>query len=163
MNRLLITIETIAASLLLLVVVLVASNVFLRGFFGISVPDWYDGSRMLLGIAMFWGVAVATYRGSHICVDLLWENCSAGNRRRIDIFAAAVCLAFFAPTAWMVWQKVMDTSSQVTADLRLPFQDFYAIAATGATMAAVLAAVRVFWLILNRPEMLSGGKETNGS
>jgi len=163
MNRLLIIIETIAASLLLLVVALVASNVFLRGVFGISVPDWYDGSRVLLGIAMFWGVAIATYRGSHICVDLLWESCSAANRRRIDIFAAIVCLAFFAPTAWMVWQKVIDTGSQVTADLRLPFQDFYAIAAMGATAAAVLAAARIVWLILNRPEILSGGKETHGS
>ena len=77
-------------------------------------------------------MAITTFRGAHISVDLLWEYCGAANKRRIDIAAGVFVLLFFALLAWMTWQKVFDSGSQVTADLRLPLAYFYAAAALGA-------------------------------
>ena len=50
----------------------------------------------------------------------------------------------------MVWKKVAGSGGQVTADLGLPLQWFYAVGAVGATVAALLAALRVVALLRGR-------------
>jgi TRAP-type transport system small permease protein len=147
MRRLLTATETVAAFFLLLIALVTAVNVLLRGVFSIQLPDWFDGSRMLQGIALFWGFALATYYGSHICVDVLWEHVSPARQRVLDIAATALTLLFLAPLAWMVWVKVGGTGTQGTMDLRLPLKWFYAVAAVGAVMAALLCTLRLIKLV----------------
>lgn len=143
MQRLLSAIETVAAAFLLAIALLIASNVLLRNLASVQIPDWFDGSRLLLGVAVFWGIALATFRGSHICVDVLWEHLGSANRRRIDVLAGVLTLAFLVPLAWMVWVKVLGTGAQATSDLRLPLVWFFALAATGATATVLLGLVRL--------------------
>ncbi|MGE3349365.1 MAG: TRAP transporter small permease [Ramlibacter sp.] len=143
MRRLLSATETVAAIFLLLIAVLTAGNVVLRDVFSVQIPDWFDGSRMLQGIALFWGFALATYYGSHICVDIVWEHLKPAGQRRVDLVATLITAAFLLPMAWMVWVKVAGTGHQGTMDLRMPLQWFYAVAAVGASVAAVLAVVRL--------------------
>jgi TRAP-type C4-dicarboxylate transport system permease small subunit len=150
MGKLLSAIETVAAVFLLAIALLIAGNVLLRNVASIQIPDWFDGARLLLGIAVFWGIAVATYRGSHICVDVLWEHLRAANRRRVDVLAGGLTLAFLLPLAWMVWVKVAGTGSQATSDLRIPLVWFFSLAAAGATATAVLAVARL-WQLAVRP------------
>jgi TRAP-type transport system small permease protein len=147
MRRLLPATETVAALFLLTIALVTAVNVLLRGVFAIQLPDWFDGSRMLQGIALFWGFALATYYGSHICVDVLWEHVSPARQRWIDIAATAFTLAFLLPLAWMVWVKVGGTGTQGTMDLRLPLKWFYSVAALGAMMAALLGVLRLVRLL----------------
>lgn len=150
MKRLLSTIETIAAAFLLVMALLIAGNVLLRNLAGLQIPDWFDGVRLLLGIAMFWGVSIATYRAGHICVDLLWEHLGPAGRVRLDVVASLLTLAFLVPLAWMVWVKVAGTGTQATSDLRLPMAAFYAVAAAGASAAALLALLRAVRLLQGR-------------
>lgn len=164
MKRVLSAIETMAALSLLLIAVLTAGNVLLRYAFSVQIPDWFDGSRMLQGIALFWGIALATYYGTHICVDLLWESLKPAGQRRVDLIATAVTAAFLLPMAWMVWVKVGGTGSQGTMDLRLPLQWFYGAAALGACVAALLALVRLVHLWQGRAASADdGGDELNGA
>lgn len=146
MKRALATFETVAAAFLLAIALLTFGNVALRETLGRQIPDWFDLSRQLQAIAMFWGIALATWRGSHICVDVLWEHCSQPGRRRIDLMATALTLAFLVPLSWMVWVKLGGTGTQTTSDLRLPLVWFYAVSAAGVTAAAVLAAARLLAL-----------------
>jgi TRAP-type C4-dicarboxylate transport system permease small subunit len=148
--RFLSAVETTAAVFLLLIALLTAGNVLLRDLLGIQIPDWFDGTKMLQGIALFWGIALATWHGTHICVDLLWEHLRAPGRRVVDLVATAVTAAALVPLAWMVWVKVLRTGTQATMDLRLPLTPFYAVAALGATVAVVLALWRliVLWRTL---------------
>ena len=154
MRRVLAAAETVAAFFLLLIALLTAGNVLLRDLLSVQIPDWYDGSRMIQGIALFWGVALATYYGSHICVDLLWEHLRPRWQRWLDIAATTIVLAFLLPMAWMVWVKVSGTGTQGTSDLRLPLVWFYSAAALGATGAAVLAAVRLVLVWRGRQALL---------
>lgn len=154
MKRLLAAIETVAASFLLAIALLTAGNVLLRDIFSVQIPDWFDGARMLQGIALFWGVALATYYGSHICVDLLWEHLRPPNRRTLDLVATAITFGFLAPMAWMVWIKVGNTGTQGSMDLRLPLVWFYAVAAMGATVAALLAGARLVLLARGHETLL---------
>lgn len=144
MKRLLAATETVAAVFLLFIALVTAGNVILRDLFAVQIPDWFDGSKLVMCIALFWGMAVATYHAGHICVDVLWEHLGAVNRRRLDLVAGVVTFAFLAPMAWMVWTKVATTGTQTTMDLRLPLVWFYALAACGALAAALLAARRVW-------------------
>jgi TRAP-type C4-dicarboxylate transport system permease small subunit len=151
MKRLLSATESTAALFLLLIALLTAGNVVLRDLFSIQIPDWFDGTKQLQGIALFWGIALATWRGSHICVDIVWEHLRPSARRVMDLLATTIALAFLAPMAWMIWMKVGSTGAQTTSDLRLPLTWFYAVGAVGATVAAILAAARLVALARRRP------------
>lgn len=150
MKRLLEATETVAAIFLLVIALLIACNVLLRDVFAMSIPDWYDGARLLLGIAIFWGISLATYHGGHICVDAVWEMLGKANRRRMDIVASLLTLAFLAPLAWMTWGKAMTTGTQATSDLRLPLMWFFTVCAVGAAVAAILSATRGIKLLRGR-------------
>lgn len=172
MKRLLSAIETLAALSLLVIALVTATNVAVRYAFGWQIPDWFDGTQMLLGIAMFWGIALATWYGTHIAVDLLWEALGARGKRAVDIVATLVTVGFLVPLAWMVWVKVGGTGSQGTMDLRLPLKWFYSAAALGATVAAVLSVARLVLLALGRAPSAhgdgqsaegQGGEAVNGS
>ncbi len=154
--------ESVAALFLLLVAALTFFNVCVRYLFDTQIPDWFDLSKQLQAIAILWGIALATYRGSHICVDLLWEHCGKAWRRRIDIFATSVTLLLLAPMAWMIWIMVGNMGSEATSDLRLPLHYFYSIAAVGAVAAAILAGKRILALIADRAPDAAGAERPDG-
>ena len=143
MKRLLAATETTAAFFLLLIALLTASNVFVRYVFGFQIPDWFDGASMLQAVALSWGFALATYYGSHICVDLFWELNSPATKRRIDLFATALTLVFSTAMAWMMWVKSLSTGGQTTMDLLLPLDWFFIPASFGLSVGAVLCALRL--------------------
>lgn len=147
MRRVLTAIETLAAVFLLAIALLTAANVALRDLLAVQIPDWFDGSKLLMGIALFWGIALATYHASHICVDIVWEHLGRRGRRVLDVTAGVVTLSFLAPMAWMVGVKVLGSGTQTTSDLRLPLVWFTSVAAAGAVAAVVLAVLRL-WLDL---------------
>lgn len=144
MKRLIGFSESAAAAFLLVVALLTAGNVALRDLFGLQIPDWFDLSKQLQAIALFWGIAVATYRGSHISVDVVWEHLSANGRRWLDLASTSIVALALAPLAWMIWVKVAGTGTQTTSDLRIPLLPFLALSAAGAT-AAFLLALRRLW------------------
>lgn len=150
LNKVLAFTESVAAFFLLLVAVLTFSNVCIRYLFQTQIPDWFDLSKQFQAIAILWGIAVTTYRGSHICVDIVWEHAGGAWRRRIDLFASAITLALLAPMAWMIWVMVGNMGGEATSDLRLPLRYFYAVAALGAVAAAILAAKRIMDLFARR-------------
>ncbi len=163
MRRLLAAIETVAAVFLLLIALLTAGNVALRDLLSVQIPDWFDGSKLLMGIALFWGIALATYHASHICVDIVWEHLGRRGRRWLDVAAGAVTLAFLAPMAWMVWVKVLGSGTQATTDLRLPLVWFTSIAAAGGVAAVVLALVRLVLDALGHATLEEHAEARDGS
>jgi TRAP-type C4-dicarboxylate transport system permease small subunit len=138
MKRLLSFTETMAALFLLAIALLIACN-------------------------LMWGFAVATYYGSHICVDIVWEHLDQGGRRVLDVLSTAITMLFLGATAWMVWNKVLSTGSQTTSDLQLPIVYFYAVAAMGVVAATVLAALRVVRLASNTAIDAPDQEVSNGS
>ena len=88
MERVVLWVERVAGVSLAAVALLVFVSVTLRDLFAVVLPDSFDFSRYLQGIAIFWGLAVATYRNAHISVDVVWELSGSAWRRAIDLFAA---------------------------------------------------------------------------
>jgi len=147
-ERVVILVERAAGVFLASVALLIFTSVVARDLAGVDVPDSFDFSRYLQGIAIFWGIAVATYRNAHILVDLVWELSAARMRRWIDLFATLTTLLFLAAMAWMLLDRLPSVirAHQLTSDLRLPMWPFYALVVLGAVAAALVGAIRFFRL-----------------
>ena len=149
MDRVIDTIEWLAAIFVGLVALDIFVSVVLRKFFDTSIPDSYDFGRLMLGILIFWGIAATSYRGAHITVDLLWAQAGPRMKRRIDIFATLVLLFVVLMQTIMLFDKVWLTyiDHVLTYDLHLPTWPFFAVAWLGDVSAVALIAIRTYRLI----------------
>ena len=155
MDRIIDTIEAIAAVFVGLVAADIFISVILRRFFSTQIPDAYDFGSMLLGILIFWGIAATSYRGGHITVDLVWAQVGPRWKRAIDVFATLVLLFVVTVQTYTLFDKVVSTrdSNLQTFDLRLPVWPFYAVAWIGDMAAVLLIAVRT-WRLIFHPELI---------
>jgi TRAP-type C4-dicarboxylate transport system permease small subunit len=144
------SIEKTAAGFLAVVTALTFVSVILRYFFSWAIPDSYDLSRLLLGILIFWGIAVASFRGDHITVDLLWSAMPTPIKRVLDVFATLFTLIGLATFTWMFAIKVLGTRADnvETFDLRQPVWIYYFIAWIGLASAIVLLILRTVRMLL---------------
>jgi len=154
-DRIINTIEWLAAISVGIVALNIFVSVLLRKFFNTSIPDAYDFGRMLLAILIFWGIAATSYRGGHITVDLLWQAAGPRMKRAIDVFATLMLLVFVVVQTTMLFDKVRLTylDNVLTYDLNLPTWPFYAVAWTGDACAVILIAVRT-WRLIFAPQLL---------
>ncbi|MGH6727057.1 MAG: TRAP transporter small permease [Pseudolabrys sp.] len=160
-DRFIDAIEVTAAGFLAVVTLLTFVSVILRYFFSWAIPDSYDFTRLLLGILIFWGMAVASYRGDHITVDLLWSAAPPWVQRAMDVFAALVTLTAMAAFTWMFALKVLGTRADNvgTFDLRQPVWIYYFVAWIGLASAVLLLILRTVRLVI-APEKLGAPRET---
>lgn len=149
MQRFVRFVDGIAAALMFAVAGFTLVAVIGRRFLGWSPPDYFDLARLILGIAIFWGIAAACYRNGHILVDLVYEWSSPRARRAIDVVATAVLAIFMGALAWMTFEAVQGAQAAKisTAELRLPLWPFYGVACAGAAAACVLTCVRLAKLL----------------
>jgi TRAP-type C4-dicarboxylate transport system permease small subunit len=159
MDRFIDSIELIAAAFVGIVAVNTFVAIFMRKFFAVTIPDYYDFGRLLLGILIFWGIAATSYRGSHITVDLVWANVTPRYQRWIDIFATLVLLFVVTVQTLTLFDKVRTTyqDNVLTYDLRLPNWPFFAVAWIGDVSAVLLIAIRT-WRLIFHPEEIHDPK-----
>ncbi len=152
MERLVLWVERLAGTSLAAVALLVFVSVVLRDLVSVDLPDSFDFSRYLQGIAIFWGLAVTTYRNAHIVVDLLWELSGSAGRKAIDLFACTVSVSFMALFAWMTVTRfpAVRAAHQLTSDLKLPVWPFYAVAIAGIVAATVVGSIRLIELLRDK-------------
>jgi TRAP-type C4-dicarboxylate transport system permease small subunit len=153
MDKFIANVERTAGFFLLAVAVLTFGSVTLRYLFAMQIPDWFDLSKLLQGIALFWGVACATFRNDHITVDIVWEHVPPPWQRRIDLFATGVLLLFLGGLAWFMAGKVWQTlgSTQRTSDLGIPVGPMHALSWAGVVVAAIIAIMRIARLVRGVP------------
>jgi TRAP-type C4-dicarboxylate transport system permease small subunit len=159
MDRFIDGIELIAAGFVGIVALNTFVAILMRKFFAVTIPDYYDFGRLLLGILIFWGIAATSYRGSHITVDLLWASAPPRFQRWIDVFATSVLLFVVTVQTITLFDKVLTTyrDNILTYDLRLPNWPFFAIAWAGDVSAVLLIAIRTYRLIFH-PEQIHDAK-----
>ncbi|TKT76128.1 TRAP transporter small permease [Aquamicrobium sp. LC103] len=143
MNRILSAIEAVAGLTLAAVAVLIFLTAVLRYAFSVNLPDGFDFARYLQGIAILWGMTVATYRAGHISVDVVWEVSRPAVRRAIDIFAAVLTAGFFCVFAWALFNRLPSViaSGEVTADLRVVVWPFFLTAICGVAATAFVSLI----------------------
>ncbi|RBI83147.1 TRAP transporter small permease [Rhodosalinus halophilus] len=144
-------VERIAGATLGLVTVLIVISSLGRYGFAKPVPDAFDLSRLILGVAIMWGFASLGYRGSHIKVDILAQAVPRGVLRVMNSIAWSVLLIFTALLVWKIFGRVVNAQAggDATMDLRLPHWPFFAAIWAGLVAALFTTAWRL-WLIAVR-------------
>ncbi|WP_158968224.1 TRAP transporter small permease [Chachezhania sediminis] len=150
-SRAILAIERIAAVILGLVTVLIMVSAITRYGFAMPVPDVFDVSRLVLGIAIAWGFASLGFRGNHIKVDLLAQAVPRVVLKAINAFAWGVLLFFTALMTWKIWERTMDAmgGGDATMELRLAHWPFFLGICLGLLAALFTTALRL-WLIVTR-------------
>src|ERR1700744_5828060 len=159
MDRVIDSIEWIAAFFVGIVALNTFTAVVMRKFFAVTIPDYYNFGQFLLGILIFWGIAATSYRGTHITVDLVWANATPKYQRWIDIFATLVLLFVVTVQTYTLVDKVIDTYNAhiVTMDLQVPIWPFFLVSWIGDVSAVLLIAIRTYRLIFH-PEDIHDAK-----
>jgi TRAP-type transport system small permease protein len=159
MDRFVSYVERVAGLFLLAIALLTFGSVVLRYFFSAQIPDWFDFSKLLQGIAIFWGIACVCYRNEHIMVDVIWEKSDQSRRRQIDLLATCVLLVFMILMTWMLGAKVLQSvqSTQATSDLRIPIGPFHIAAWLGVLAATITTAMHLInvWRNAHQGELAS--------
>ena len=145
--------EKAAGVFLAVIVALTFTSIMLRALLSTTIPDWFDLSRLMLGVAIFWGIATTSYRDEHIQVDFLWEWAGPRGKWLIDLFATIVLLLFLAAFSWMLLYKVDSgfRSGETTFDVRIPIWPFHVLASLGIFLATLLVAIRLVRLLRGQP------------
>lgn len=148
MRRVILFLERIAGALLGLVTILIVASAIGRYGFARPLPDAFDVSRLLLGVAIGWGLASLGFHGTHIKVDLLAHGVGLRVRRWMNAFAWVVLAGFTGLMCWKIWGRVNSAMSggDATMDLRLPHWPFF-LAIWVGLMAALFTTLVRLWLI----------------
>ena len=143
--RTLAVVETVASLALLALMTLVCASITSRWLFNLPFADWFDFSRLLLGVAVFWGIAAACARDDHVRGDLLWSRLPAPLQLWVDAFGRVLILAFVAALIWKLFQKTVDVraTGQETAELRLKIWPFYAVAWLATLLAGSALVLQI--------------------
>lgn len=138
-------VDAAAAVFLAVITILTFAAVVMRYVFQLPFPGSFDVSRLLLGVAIFWGIAAAAYRKDHIQVDLFWQILPPAGRRMLDVFSDIVFAIFIGAMAWMLFWQVdrVRISRQTTFELAIPIWPFHAIAWLGIALCFLVLVARV--------------------
>lgn len=144
----------IGAIALFAVMTIIFVSVTLRYFFGIIVPDAFDLSRMLLGILIFWGIALAVADNAMIKVDALYAMLGAHGKKAVAVISATVTALVIGILAWRAGAAVLDAYQNgiSTNDLRLRLWPFYAVAAVALVLAVLIALRQVIETFTTPPD-----------
>jgi TRAP-type C4-dicarboxylate transport system permease small subunit len=151
-DRVVTIVEYGAAVFIALVTALTFVSVIMRYLFSAPIPDAFDFTRLMVCIAIFWGIACACWRGEHIQVDLFWAALPRRAKRVVDVIAMLVLFAAMAVLAWMVFVRVFEMvpSGRTTGDLLLPVWPFFAVASLGLGLAVIVIPAYLYRLITQR-------------
>jgi TRAP-type C4-dicarboxylate transport system permease small subunit len=149
-RRIVLFVDGAAAMFLAIITGLTFLTVVLRYVFNASLPGSFDIGRLLLGIAIFWGVAVAAYRQEHIQVDILWSVLPRRVQGFLNLFADIVFLGCALVFTIMFWRQtmVMMASGETTFELDVPIWPFHLVAWTGIALTSVVLAVRIAHVLI---------------
>ena len=134
-----------AGAFLTIVMLLTFASVMLRYLFNISIPDAYDYGRNMLGILIFWGIAVTGFRGEHIVVDFVWNALPPKGKRALDLLGILFTLLCMVAFCVAMTGRAVDVfhTGEATYDTSTPIWPFYWLAWAGTLAAVILLLVRL--------------------
>lgn len=151
-RRIVLFVDGAAAMFLAIITALTFVAVVLRYVFNATLLGSFDFGRLLLGIAIFWGVAVAAYRQEHIQVDILWAALPRRAKGVVNLFADVVFLACMLVFTVMFWRQtmVMMASGETTFEVDMPIWPFHLVAWFGLALTVVVLGVRIIHVLITR-------------
>lgn len=139
-------IVNIVASLSLgLVTLLTFVSVILRFGFSETLPDAFDSSRLIQGVALSWGIALVVWHRGHIRMAVPWGALGPRWEQGVDLFADIVSSALLAVMSWAMLGRALSilSSGLATNELRIPIWPVSYIIAAGIVASFLAATILV--------------------
>jgi len=136
----------LVASVLLFAMMLVTFvDVVGRYFFGHALNGAYELTEVLLGLIVFAGLPIVTWRGEHVTVDLLTTRLPAMPRLGLARLAAVVTMLVLAALAWRLGVTARDLLGygDATVFLGIPLGPVAGVMAALSAAGAAAAMVKV--------------------
>jgi TRAP-type C4-dicarboxylate transport system permease small subunit len=152
MSRLVAIVERIAAYFIGILALITVGEAVLRYAFNSHIPDGFVVGQTMQGIAIFWGIATATYADRQITVDILYELVGARLKRAFDMTAYTINLLFLALFGYAMTFKVYDIlkAGEISSELEIPIWTGYLLASLGVLMAVLTAGIRWWQVVVMR-------------
>ena len=100
---------TISAVLLLMIMLIVVTDVFMRYVLNRPFSFTYDLVGLYLLAGLFFLSLSDTFRvGAHVSVDILVQHLPPGGRRASEIVSCLSGIPVFAAIAWLGWERAWD-------------------------------------------------------
>lgn len=137
--------KLVASGLLFAMMLVTFVDVVGRYFFGRALNGAYELTEVLLGLIVFAGLPLVTWRRDHVTVDLLTARLATAARLRLARLAAAATALVLAMLAWRLGGTALDLLGygDATVFLGIPLGPVAAAMAALAGVAGVAALVRV--------------------
>lgn len=154
MNRFISIVERTAGYLIGILAIITFSEAILRYAFNMHIPDGFIIGQTMQGIAIFWGIATATYADRQITVDILYELAGHALRRAMDIAAYTINFLFIALFGYAMTFKTFDilAAGEISTELRIPIWTGYTLASLGVLAAVATAGIRWWQVVARRPQ-----------
>lgn len=154
--------DAAAAIFLIIITILTFTAVVMRYVLSLPFPGSFDVSRLLLGVAIFWGIAVGAYRREHISVDILYQVMPVPVQRVMNLFGDILFAAFMGVFSWMLLRQVTSVraSGQTTFELSIPIWPFYGVAWLGIVLCFVVLIARILRALFLNPETPDAPNQT---
>ncbi len=152
MNRIVAIVEQTAGYFIGILALITVGEAVLRYGFNSHIPDGFVVGQTMQGIAIFWGIATATYADRQITVDILYELVGARTKRAFDVAAYTINLLFLALFGYAMTFKVYDIlkAGEISSELEIPIWTGYLLASLGVLMAVLTAGMRWWQVVLNK-------------
>jgi len=138
-------VEYVGGALIGLIALVTFFEVAMRSTIGLQIPDAFSLISYAQGIAVFWGIACATYARRHITVDFLYDVLGSRGRILVNCAADIVCAIYFGALAYMLSYAVrrLFVSGERTIELELPLWPLVASASVGIVVATAFCCLMV--------------------
>ncbi len=125
--------DNFAALCIVGVMLLVVSNVILKGIFKSPILGTFEYVSLFTAIGIGFALANCALQGGHIAVSFLVEKLSNRIQAVIDVFVYSTSAVFWALSAWYVAQHghMMTTNSMVAATTQIPLSPFVYLISVG--------------------------------
>ncbi len=141
-------IEVIAGLFFAFVAIITLAAAASRVTFSLGLPDANEIARLAQGIAVLWGISVASFEGRHVTVDILYERLPKVGRWALDMFATLLVAIFLSVAAFMTMKRGIEAveTGLTTNELRILVGPFWLLAGAGLVAAALLTFIRAVYL-----------------
>jgi TRAP-type C4-dicarboxylate transport system permease small subunit len=158
-GRLSYSVGHVATVSILLMMLLISVEVFIRKTFGMSTKIAHDMSGFLLVAVTFLGAAETLRAGKHLRVTILFDNLGTRLRRICEFINLAITMVFIALLLWSTLGLTVDSylrGNLTDGIIQLPEYLPQALMPVGL-------AVFLLQLFANLTRLLKGGRNGEGS
>jgi TRAP-type C4-dicarboxylate transport system permease small subunit len=142
------SLQVVSRALMFFMALFVAVDVVGRYVFNKPFKGSTDLVELMMGVAIFFGLAYCASQDGHTRVDVVYTHLPVRAQAYLDVFTFAASLFIYALITWQlsarVWYSIVEPERGTVTDLlRIPHMPVICLAALGSAVLCLELLVRI--------------------